>query len=182
MDSNTFWAYVESRLDQRIPGRSSLLPAGADEETLKHAETILKITLPSTVSAFYQRHNGSGQICVSPWIDGGGPLYFVSLDNMIATWQGMCQISADFEQNEEDFGIQEGPIKRHYWSQLWIPITENQCGDNVFLDLDPDEGGNVGQIVDWWHEKGQSKLIAPSFSDWLKIIADALAKGDMHTE
>jgi cell wall assembly regulator SMI1 len=61
----------------------------------------------------------------------------------------------------------------------WIPITENQCGDNIFLDLDPDEGGSVGQIVDWWHEQALSKLVSASFDGWLQDIVAALEQGKM---
>ena len=93
----------------------------------------------------------------------------------------MCKIGADFEKTEPDygFGVQEGPIKRNYWNRRWIPFAENQCGDNIYLDLDPAEGGNVGQIVDWWTDRGLSKLIAPDFLPWLDDISRAIKTGKM---
>jgi cell wall assembly regulator SMI1 len=72
----------------------------------------MQVELPSAVKEFYQCHDGSAGFHVA-WVSGGSPLYFLSLKQMTSTWEGMCQIGKEFERDEQDFGTQEGPIKKN---------------------------------------------------------------------
>ncbi len=50
-------------------------------------------------------------------------------------------------------------------------------GNHDCLDLNPADGGTVGQIITMWHDDDARKLVAPSFRDWLKQYAEGLASG-----
>jgi cell wall assembly regulator SMI1 len=181
MTPSEFWDAYEAAMNQEDPANPKTLPKGASARVIADAEKAMAVKLPPAVKQFYKRHDRSATFCIEPWINGGGPQYFMAIKDMVRTWKLMCKIGADMERTEPDYGFgkQEGPIKRNYWNCRWIPFAENQCGDNIYIDLDPADGGNIGQVVDWWHETALSKLISPGFAPWLAETADAIAKGKM---
>ena len=65
----------------------------------------------------------------------------------------------------------EGPIQTDWWNNAWLPLTENDDGDYVCLDFAPAAGGTVGQIIDWSHELGATRVLANSFGEWLAKLA-----------
>jgi cell wall assembly regulator SMI1 len=176
MDASAFWDFFESELEE------DSLPSGASEEAIKEVEALMKVALPPEVRKFYGRHDGSGSRSISPWEDGFGQVYFLSLEKMASTWEFMCETGKHFEEEEDDFGTQIGPIKENYWNPAWIPFAENQCGDNFFLDFDPAKGGVSGQVVDWWHEQARSKLISSSFAELLQICVTQISEGALEID
>jgi cell wall assembly regulator SMI1 len=93
------------------------------------------------------------------------------------------QFYVDFRQ-KEDYGEGEdwetryirGPIRPIWWDESRIHLTDNS-GDHVMLDLEPAEGGSVGQIISHSHEVGPQEVLAPSLVLWLTRIAEELETG-----
>lgn len=137
-------------------------------------EAELGILLPADVRESYLLHDGTA----GTWL-----LYFgevMSLDGIKAMWRryGDWQaengygLGADWQPDDI-----EGPIKPIWWSPLRIPITDNGGGDPVMIDLDPNKGGERGQIIKFNHEGGPIKVLAPNFAHWLDKIASELEAG-----
>jgi cell wall assembly regulator SMI1 len=166
------WMFLESCLGTDV----SQLPAAANSKAISQAEATMGVSLPGDFRRFLSRHDGSGPCFISPYKIGGGPQRFLALHEIALLCQGMTEIGADFEMQGE-FGTQTGPVKRNYWNSRWIPFTDNGCGDNIFIDLDPSEGCTIGQIVDWWHEGGVSTFQAASLQEWLNEVVDKVRKG-----
>ncbi len=61
-----------------------------------------------------------------------------------------------------------GPVRRCIFDSLWIPVA-NDNGIPICLDLNPLPEGSMGQMiyVDW--EDGTVRVIAKSFTEFLKI-------------
>jgi cell wall assembly regulator SMI1 len=137
------------------------------------------VKLPKDYRQFLSRHDGSGEHFVFPYKIGGGGQSFLSLEHCLLTWGAMVKVGEDFARTGET-GEQEGPIKPGHWNRLWIPYTENGCGDHLFIDLDPAEGGTVGQIVDWWHECARSTYQSPSLCEWLNEVVTEIRNGVYH--
>ena len=131
------------------------MPPASSVSEISEAEAVMRVQFPEDLRKLLFRHDGSGEFSISPYKIGGGNQRFMPLKTIVATWKRMVKIGATLEKDGE-FGEQTGPIKQNYWNKRWIPFTENGCGDNIFLDLDPDKEGALGQVVDWWHEKGES--------------------------
>jgi cell wall assembly regulator SMI1 len=134
------------------------------------------VIFPADLRLILLRHDGSGDCFISPYKIGGGGQSFLALKDIVATWKDMVEIGAQFEKVGE-FGEQNGPVKRNYWNKRWIPFTENGCGDNIFLDLDPPKIGTKGQVVDWWHERALSTFQSASLREWLNEVVDEIKKG-----
>jgi cell wall assembly regulator SMI1 len=165
------WAFLESQV-----GGSAALPPGASASAISKAEATMRVKFPADLRKLLLRHDGSGKYFISPYKIGGGGQTFMALKDIIGTWKCMVDIGADFE-NQGEFGEQKGPIKQNYWNKRWIPFTENGCGDNIVIDLDPPDEGTLGQVVDWWHEGGVSTFQSSSLRDWLNEVVDEIKKG-----
>lgn len=75
----------------------------------------------------------------------------------------------DFDDFEAEAGL---GVKSVWWSKKWIPISANGAGDSYCIDTAPASGGKRGQIVSFWHDDGSRDVVAPNFTEWLKIRLD----------
>lgn len=166
------WEFLEAK----VGGRSAL-PEGVPEEVIREAESAMCVELPDDFRKFLQRHNGSGAFSIKPYKIGGGSQYFMAIKDIVGMRANMAELGARFE-GKEDFGEQDGPIKENHWNKSWIPFTENQCGDHIFIDLDPPEEGTLGQVVDWWHETALSTFQSDSLREWLNEVVSEIKNGE----
>jgi cell wall assembly regulator SMI1 len=86
----------------------------------------------------------------------------------------MCDLVSDLEG-----WISEpvGPIKKVWANPQWIPMTNGGGAAITCVDLDPAEGGVVGQVIDYHHETGPIRVQATSFRAFLARHADDLEAG-----
>ncbi|MBO7776747.1 SMI1/KNR4 family protein [Burkholderia pseudomallei] len=67
-------------------------------------------------------------------------------------------------------------MKDDWYNLKWIPFTHDGSGIRLCLDLDPAEGGTLGQVVRIWHDDEARELVAGSFSEWLGQVAATLVE------
>jgi cell wall assembly regulator SMI1 len=144
---------------------------GADERDIRSAETLLGLAFPDDVRESYLLHNGSNETGVfeNQWL--------LSVDEVVATWslcrQGMAY--GPFQGLKPPQRV--GPIRDCWWSTRWIPITNDGSGDYICIDMDPADGGSVGQVIRTHHEVGPMYVMAPGFRAFLAQFADDLEAG-----
>lgn len=166
------WARIEHALRSRAGGDFKPLPLGASRDDIRQVESELGTNLPDAFRESYALHNGSGgrwaceQGFLMPLIaPSEGPLVGYGILDL---WRAMRDV-AEAMSNERSSPT--GPIRNAWWDQMWVPLTENECGDFVCLDLAPAPGGKRGQIIDWNHEQGATRVLAAGFGEWLAILA-----------
>jgi cell wall assembly regulator SMI1 len=71
----------------------------------------------------------------------------------------------------------EGPVRAHTWNRRWIAFASNGGGDDLALDLDPPEGGVVGQVITQSRDREKVRVLAPSFRAYLEGFAVDLEHG-----
>jgi cell wall assembly regulator SMI1 len=59
-------------------------------------------------------------------------------------------------------------------------LTGDFAGDHHCLDLAPAPGGDVGQVILWWHDDDKRTIQAKSFREWLDRFAYELEAGFWH--
>jgi cell wall assembly regulator SMI1 len=63
-----------------------------------------------------------------------------------------------------------------HWRPGWVPFMDTD-GPKLVLDLDPAPAGRAGQVFTWSNTGStRSRVLAPSFGEWLAGLAEALSK------
>ncbi|HVS36913.1 MAG TPA: SMI1/KNR4 family protein [Gemmataceae bacterium] len=170
------WSRIDAWLRANAP-ENFRLPPGASEKEIEAAEKILGCRLPADVHESYRIHDGSNRI----WLFRQGflmPLGGAASEaadfSIVGIWTGMLQCA---EMMKDERGSPKGPIKTDWWNLGWIPLTENDCGDYICIDMVPESPGQVGQVIDWWHEQAATDVLAPSWREWLADLVTRLEAG-----
>jgi cell wall assembly regulator SMI1 len=158
------WARIKKWYGENVPPGLVVYNQGATTEELAKLEKAIGRGLPDDLREFYGLNNGASGCALLCYGS------FLSLQQVSQLRSELLEqfagIAGDFTLHPLDHGIK--PV---FWSDLRIPITDNLTGDHVLIDLDPGQGGSVGQIVFFDHETGPGVLLAPSFHDWLIVMA-----------
>jgi cell wall assembly regulator SMI1 len=174
MDSiERLWDRIETWLKANAPDIAHALTGGVTEEDLRLAEETMGLVLPEDVKASYRRQNGfyAGTFLMQQAI-------FYDLAGMVRGQQGSKAFWADLLSNApRSPKYLSGPIQPVWWHPSWLPLTGDGAGNLWCLDLAPSPEGKIGQIIDFDHEVGPTKVIATSFQELLSTFAAQLEAG-----
>jgi len=150
----------------------SPLKEGASDKEFAALEDKLQVQLPEDFKQFYKFHNGQSED--APYITPLGEM--LSLEGIAFQWELWKGLVDDnvFEDNNSE--PDEG-IKDDWYNPKWIPFTYDGSGNHLCIDLDPAEGGKVGQVITMWHDGSERELIAGSFNEWLALFVQQLNDG-----
>jgi|SRR5579863_3120862 len=175
------WQRIEAWMNAQAPrSRQKLLP-GASEMEIQLAETTMGCIFPEDFKASYRLHNGGYTIDMVTEMD------ILSLKDIIAEWLMLKELAeigtwSDrvpyyFTGKVVQSGWQTGPIQPFWWNLHWIPFGRDRAGNVCCLDLTPAIGGIIGQIIDWDHEVGPSRVLASSILELLSTFVNDLEAG-----
>ncbi len=179
------WQGIEAWIRANAPTGVSL-PGGASESDISQVEVATGLEFPNDLRQSYELHDGSNRI----WLFEQGYLMPLAKPHGLPkrkqalfrgvseSWKAMNDMLQDGYFSDSGFKSRpKGPIKNSWWNPKWIPITYNGSGDHVCVDLDPAKGGQVGQVIDWWHERGATNVLAAGFAEWLATLVHRLETG-----
>jgi cell wall assembly regulator SMI1 len=167
------WARIVAWLKEHAPGYSFPLNEGASAAAIAAFEDAIGAKLPADFRESVQLHDGGD--CWMPPSHGE----LLSLDQILEQWKMYSSWQQKGEYAVGDDWVPrhiKGPIKPVFWNQKRIQITDNS-GDHLTLDLDPPNGGAYGQILDHCHEVGPVRVLAASWSEFLRQVVDGLESG-----
>jgi cell wall assembly regulator SMI1 len=175
------WTRIEAWLKEHAPDTYAGLNAPATDDAIRSAEEVLPGPLPDDFRAFYARHDG--QSGVTPTVAGRWEL--LPLQAVLSNWKGQKELLDDgtYKERLDDGTYVDteatpvGPVRPVWWNEKWIPFADDGAGDSQCIDLDPADGGQVGQIVIYWHDQPKREWVAGSLSEWLARLADDLEAG-----
>jgi len=165
------WDRIVKWYTINAPLKRLRLQTGAKEDDILKFEAAIHMKLPKDLRESYLIYNGSGTSSIFEY-----GCYLLSTDEIAQAWTDWQKLSAagTFDQLR---GTPEGPIKATWWNLMWIPFTHNGGGDHDCVDMDPDKGGKIGQIIEFSHEGGARKVSGQSFRAWLSSFAERLEAG-----
>lgn len=67
--------------------------------------------------------------------------------------------------------------RENWWHDHWIPFLANGGGDHACIDLWGTRGGAAGQVINFWHDDPQRKILYPDLRSWLLVYVSTLEKG-----
>jgi cell wall assembly regulator SMI1 len=166
------WTRLETWLDANAPALVPTLQPGASEAEIQQTEAFLCVQFPDDFKASYRIHNGQENYA-------DGLLYgreFLSLERIRDEWKVWKELldGGDFEGSKSQ---PSGPIRDDWWNAQWIPITYDGSGNHDCLDLNPAEGGHIGQVIDFWHDESSREIKASSFTAWLATFVEGCENG-----
>jgi len=146
---------------------------------IQQAELTLALRLPEDFKASCRLHNG-GYV-----VDLVTEMQILSLEEVVSNWQILkdCLDQGSWDDLTPDQFLQDRsrwqtpPLQLVWWHPQWVPIGRDRAGNCCCLDMAPAPEGLVGQVIDWDHEVGPSRVLAPGFFEILSTFADDLEAG-----
>jgi cell wall assembly regulator SMI1 len=170
------WEKVENWLRANCPRAYKNLGKPAKDAKIAQLEKKLSVKLPAEAIDIYRRHDGQ---TMGPPI--AGDWKFLSLKSVEIQWEIQKKLLDDGAFASAT-ATAKGPVRPLWWNAKWIPVTFNGSGDLQCIDLDPADGGKIGQIVVYRHDHELRECIAESFVAWLDDLATDMESGKFAIE
>lgn len=170
------WKRINNWLAANFPQLQGDINSGADPEELNSLESQLLVNLPEDLKQSYLIHDGQKGY-LSPMI---GEWQILSIKGILKEWNLMKELFDAGKLNAESNPI--GSVKSVWWNIKWIPICSNGAGDLICVDLDPAPGGEVGQIITFWHMDATREVLSNNFQSWFDKYADDLENSKYRVE
>jgi len=163
---DTLIQQFENWLQQHCPDYVARLQVGVEKDFWPGLEKSLGVTLPNDFKAFYQWRNGDamqhGQYERSGfWF----PYNWMSRSSVI---NGRDLLNELLDNGEFEL--------ENWWNPLWVPFFEFN-NNYLCMDLDGCWTGQVGQVIEFWHEDRDRRILAPSFQQWFEALVVGLEQG-----
>ncbi len=170
------WARIEQWLGRHAPFLLKNLRQGASSAAFAKLEAQINHQLPETFRAFYAIHDGQRSESPQGLFYGLRfmPLARVRDDQM--TWAGLVDMNEELAYAMRSQPV--GHIKLLYANPLWIPFANDQSGNSLGLDLDPDAQGTLGQVIVFGRDENTKRLVAPSFERFINALIEQLEGGN----
>ncbi len=175
------WEAIGNWLKANRPTYLEALNPAAPEERIQQLESSLGLTLPAEVRASLAVHDG--QACSEEWVIGGR--FLLDCESIESNWKCNTDIlnqNSDWKNDEVADGVKPAWWSPAWWSPGWIPWVGNGAGDFTCIDLDPGDGGRVGQIIEFVHDSLRRPLKANSLADWMAAFVEMLEAGTAYND
>ena len=174
---------LEEWLGNNLPEVLSDLNPGATEDELRAFAAAINVPLPAEFVELYRWHNGQKmEIHTGPWYG----LTFIPLSRVLSEWLSwvdvLCQSSPESlaSLNSSATSVPPGFVRCLYANNRWIPFAYDGAGNYLGIDLDPDEKGTFGQVINFGRDEERKIAIAPSLGVFVGWMVAELNSGNFN--
>jgi cell wall assembly regulator SMI1 len=168
------WAVIHRWLEKNCPHLRRKLKKPASLKAIKHLEKHIGVSLPESVIASYQIHDG----CDGGVIIGLPLLSLKEVEQVWDTWASVVGPTGnecpDADRNEGFSSYEKGKVKELYANKRWIPLAGSDS-NYAGLDFDPGPKGRIGQVINFGRDDQIRYVLAETFEGFLSFIADQFA-------
>ncbi|QDU57901.1 SMI1/KNR4 family protein [Aeoliella mucimassa] len=174
------WQSLEAWLAENVPSLADALPGPTSGQAIQAIEKRIGFAFPADLKESYLTQNGveygEGELNIFPGLADEMAFCLLPIEQIGDEWKIWKELidDGDFDDAaaDPDTGIDEV-----WWSEGWIPVAGNGCGDFICVDMKPSSEGSVGQVIYAPHDMDERKLIAPSWAAYLQLIVKGVESG-----
>ena len=173
----TQWERIEAWLAAHAPYLLRDLRKGAAPSTLAKLEAQIQRGLPESVRAFYAVHDGQKSVCPKGLFYSLQCMPLARVLEAQRLWAGLVDMNDELAHAMSS--SPSGHIKPLYANPLWIPFADDQSGNHLGIDLDPDVEGVEGQVIVFGRDENRKRLVARSFEAFIDMFVGQLEAGNV---
>ncbi|WP_139921774.1 SMI1/KNR4 family protein [Hymenobacter sp. DG01] len=147
---------LDTLLQQHRPEYYATLGPPATGAELAAFEAEFNLVLPTELRQWFGWHNGQ--------------------EGYDSFFQNNCLQSLDSAAESMRINnelLADGDFVANWWHPAWVPFLENGGGDHVCVDLHGTFTGQVGQIIEHWHNWEARTVLFPDLTAWLAAVVQA---------
>lgn len=167
---------VKQWLDTNAPQIGGGLNPGASDQEIEQFISDSGLSLPDEWSELYRWSNGQPEDSIGVFF-GVRFLPIEEVQSTMALWADLLEMNEEFDEGDI-YSEPDGYIKKLYANDKWVPITHDDCGNHIGIDLDPDSQGAPGQVIIFGRDEDVKKLVAPDLRSFLEIVLAQLESGN----
>ncbi|KAF8655814.1 hypothetical protein AX16_002899 [Volvariella volvacea WC 439] len=184
------WDRIRAWLTREYPELGDTLNYGILPQDLSQVEMQFGFALPTVVRESYLCVDGQEAESSAGCSEG---LFFglnlLPLEDVLEEWKFWREVDddpatgANPHLREAMQSIPPGWIRKEYSQRGWIPLVADKAGNYIGVDLNPGEGGTVGQVIVFgrdfdtkvvlWRGEGPA-----GWAKWLANFAEELESGE----
>lgn len=161
---------VKKQLAELAPKIVDALQDPAPKEKLDKLAEIIGMSLPADFLRLYEAHNGTDP---NQFVNFFYGYIFLDIDNCIRQVEDYSAFKHVNQLVNADRGIKTD----YTFNKLRIPIGDDRGTCLICVDLDPDVGGTLGQVIFLDYDSSIALLLADSIESFIEIFAKDLAEG-----
>lgn len=176
------WRSIEAWFREHLPTGLERLAPPVDEEALRRFERELGtdegefgVQLPAAFRAAWREHDGEelgGSEYLFPMVQ------HLPLAAIVSERDQMNALLDEHYAGERNVAPAVGNVRAQYWNRRWIPFALlGGASDFYCLDLDPPDGGTVGQVIHVSAKLWERTVVAPDLTAYFDDLAESLRDG-----
>ncbi|KAJ7273159.1 hypothetical protein C8J57DRAFT_1128876 [Mycena rebaudengoi] len=184
------WGRLRAWLAREYPELGDTLNYGILPIDLAQLESQFGFDLPPVVRESYLEVDGQEAESSAGCSEG---LFFgltlLPLEDVLDEWRFWREVDDDPSTGANAHlrtgmrSIPPGWVRKEYSQRGWIPLIADKAGNYIGVDVNPDEGGSIGQVIVFGRDF-DSKVVLwagdgpAGWAKWLACFVDELESGD----
>lgn len=184
------WNRIKLWLSREYPELGDTLNYGILPQDLAQIEMQLGFSLPAPVRESYLIVDGQEAESSAGCSDG---LFFgltlLPLEDVLEEWRFWREVDEDPATGANTRlrqlmnSIPDEWVRKEYSLRGWIPLIIDKAGNYIGIDLNPGEGGSVGQVIVFGRDFDTKVVLwrgdgLAGWATWLACFADELESGE----
>lgn len=171
------WSRLVNNYERKYRGFTANFNEGISRNEWKRYKSQFGFELPENMKDLYSICNGDNDKFIAGSILG---MKFLPFDKVYSEWRIQKELFSSLSTanlqnlNKHCTSVEPGKVKCHCFNTLWVPIANDSGGNYIGIDLDPDDNGMVGQIINFGRDENKKIVIANSLNEFVALIADII--------
>lgn len=188
MGTTELWSDYVAWLKANVPLAYENLAPPATDAQIEAVERVTGVSLPDALKHVWRLNDGQRETMIattkSPAVPCIPTLSFLSTAKVIEVWAQWDELrksetpSSLASLDQAARSVFPGKVRPLYTHPAWIPLWSDPTrSDYIGLDLDPDERGTRGQIINFGRDEERHAVFADDLDGLLAILLEEVKSG-----